>query len=120
MKYRKKPVVVEAVRWMGGIESLGEIEKLKGVPFSKDELMDIVKNYEIRICTPEGEMTASLGDYIIRGVHGEIYPCKPDIFEETYEMAGGRSRGTFDEERFGVVEDDEMSVAEEMWRKTRR
>lgn len=103
MKYRKKPVVVEAVRWMGSIESLGEIEKLQGFSFSKDEVVDIVRSDEIRIRTPEGVMTASLGDYIIRGVHGEIYPCKPDIFEETYEMA----------------EDEEMSVAEEMWRKTR-
>lgn len=89
MKYRKKPVVVDAVRWMGDIASLGEIEELKGVPFSKDEVVDIMKSDEIRICTPEGEMTASLGDYIIRGVRGEIYPCKPDIFEETYEMAEG-------------------------------
>lgn len=103
MKYRKKPVVVEAVQWTGDIESLGEIEKLQGFSFSKDEIVDIVRSDEIRIRTLEGEMTASLGDYIIRGVHGEIYPCKPDIFEETYEMA----------------EDEESSVAEEMWRKTR-
>ena len=87
MKYRKKPVVVDAVRWTGDIESLGEIEKLQGFSFSKDEVVGIVMNDEIRIRTPEGEMTASLGDYIIRGVRGEIYPCKPDIFEETYEMA---------------------------------
>lgn len=86
MKYRKKPVVVDAVRWTGDIESLGEIEKLQGFSFSKDKVVDIVKSDEIRIHTLEGEMTASLGDYIIRGVHGELYPCKPDIFEETYEV----------------------------------
>ena len=40
---------------------------------------------ELRIGTLEGTMTAQLGDYIIRGVNGEFYPCKPDIFEKTYE-----------------------------------
>lgn len=57
MKYRKKPVVVEA--------------------YQTDK--------EVVIHTLEGDMTASVGDYIITGVNGEQYPCKPDIFEKTYE-----------------------------------
>ena len=56
-KYRKKPVIIEA--------------------YQTDK--------EIDIDTLEGVMHASVGDYIITGVHGEQYPCKPDIFEETYE-----------------------------------
>lgn len=59
MKYRKKPVVIEA--------------------YQTDE--------EIIIHTLEGDMKASVGDYIITGVNGEQYPCKPDIFEKTYEPA---------------------------------
>ena len=57
-KYRKKPVVIEAYR----------------------------TETERDILTLEGVMHASVGDYIITGVHGEQYPCKPDIFEETYEL----------------------------------
>ena len=58
MKYRKKPVVVEAYK----------------------------TDKEIVIHTLEGDMKASIGDYIITGVNGEQYPCKPDIFEKTYEV----------------------------------
>lgn len=57
-KYRKKPVIIEA--------------------FQTDK--------EIDIKTLEGVMHANIGDYIITGVHGEQYPCKPDIFKETYEL----------------------------------
>ena len=59
-KYRKKPVVIEA--------------------YQTDK--------EIDIPTLEGTMHASVGDYIIRGVNGELYPCKPDIFEKTYDKVG--------------------------------
>jgi len=80
-KYCKKPVIVEAIRWIGDIESFEEIQALNpGVTLVPDWTSDT-------ICIPtlEGDHTASLGDFIIRGVHGELYPCKPDIFEETYE-----------------------------------
>ena len=75
-KYRKKPVVIEAIQWTS--ENLSEIDK-----FTRGK----VKNHESVLIIPtlEGEMYASLSDYIIKGVNGELYPCKPDIFDKTYE-----------------------------------
>jgi hypothetical protein len=78
VKYRKLPVVIDAehftssdhgsaiAAWCGGSNDLSP--------------------GQIQISTLEGIMTATLGDYVIRGVHGEFYPCKPDIFEATYEV----------------------------------
>ncbi|WP_048800710.1 hypothetical protein [Streptococcus constellatus] len=79
MKYRKKPVVIEAVKWTGN-----------NVKDLADFMGESQINYEIEtrkmfIRTLEGIMEASVGDYIIKGVQGEFYPCKPDIFAETYE-----------------------------------
>lgn len=86
MKYRKKPVVVDAFHWTGD-GHLDDISWL--IQATKDGDIYFEKcgtpNLEIKIKTLEGVMTASLGDYIIRGINGEIYPCKPDIFEKTYE-----------------------------------
>lgn len=75
-KYRKKPVTIEAIQWNG--ENLSEIDK-----FTQGK----VKNHESVLIIPtlEGDMYASLNDYIIKGVNGEFYPCKPDIFAKTYE-----------------------------------
>ncbi len=81
MKYRKKPVVIDAVQWKG--DNIGEILLL-----SKDGSRDIgeeVFGDTLTISTLEGDMTANLNDWIIKGVSGECYPCKPDIFEITYE-----------------------------------
>lgn len=78
MKYRKKPVVIEAVQWNG--RNLEEIKEFVG-----DSM--IYKTY-IEIKTLEGVYMCSKGDYIIKGVQGEFYPCKPDIFEQTYEQVG--------------------------------
>jgi DNA-directed RNA polymerase subunit RPC12/RpoP len=85
-KYRKKPVVVEAVQWTGKnfeelAELIGSLEE--GRPERRavyDEL-----DMTLKIKTLEGVMAANPGDYIIQGVQGELYPCKPDIFEATYE-----------------------------------
>ena len=85
MKYRKKPVVIEAVQFFNTTES---IEKLSGFVDNQDVVVDY-KNPEkpiMKIETLEGIMSASEGDYIIKGVNGEFYPCKPDIFEKTYEL----------------------------------
>ena len=90
MKFRKKPVVIEAFRM--------------GIDYIPDEFMDKVsdgtitlhgsstafhdgKDTNADIKTLEGTMHADYGDYIIRGVSGEFYPCKPDIFAKTYESA---------------------------------
>lgn len=77
MRYRKKPVEIEAVQWTG--ENLEEIEG-----FAKGALVHRGP-VNIAISTLEGLMRASKGDYIIKGIAGEFYPCKPDIFKATYE-----------------------------------
>lgn len=82
-QYRKKPVVIEAWQFTDK---------------TKDRLLHDLRSLQMNIeptrkhgkpaliiPTLEGEMIASIGDYIIRGVNGELYPCKPDIFEKTYE-----------------------------------
>ena len=78
-KYQKKPVVIEAVQWDGTDKSLGEI-----IHWMDCELRNLEDN-KLGIETLEGLMEASVGDFIIKGVKGEFYPCKPDIFEQTYE-----------------------------------
>ena len=78
-KFRKKPVVIEAVQWTG--KNLDEVNRFIG-DGQDDELRPGVP---ILIETSEGDMTAQVGDWIIRGIKGELYPCKPDIFAATYE-----------------------------------
>lgn len=75
-KYRKKPVVISALKWTG--DNIAEVLR-----FSSD--CSIVKSNELKIKTLEGPMNASIGDYIIKGVKGEVYACKPDVFEMTYD-----------------------------------
>ena len=76
-QYRKKPVIISAAQFDGTIDSVEEMY----IPEISQEL----GSRTIQIPTLEGEMTASPGDFIIKGVNGEFYPCKPDIFEKTYE-----------------------------------
>lgn len=83
-KYRKKPVVIEATQYfpdnttdiVGLIYTLGE----DGVDYGSG-----IPGVSVSIKTLEGRMKVSVGDWIITGVNGEIYPCKPDIFAKTYE-----------------------------------
>lgn len=87
--YRKKPVDVQAVQFTGDPDSAAEIERWilaeGGAASYETTDMDTVKGF-IGIQTLEGRMHAVPGDYVIRGVHGEFYPCKPNIFNETYEV----------------------------------
>ena len=83
-QYRKKPVVIEAIQFNG--KNAEEIEQwsnnnVKRGLVSEDTLTKVYLEIE----TLEGTMTAQLNDYIIKGVSGEFYPCKPDIFEKTYD-----------------------------------
>lgn len=78
-KYVKKPVVISALQWTG--DNILEMCNFTGKEGGK-----LLKNDELYIDTLEGTMHASIGDYIICGVDGEFYPCKPDIFEKTYEI----------------------------------
>ena len=78
-KYRKKPVIVEAVIWTGN--NIDEVKEL-----AKNAVENIIfVNNNLYIETLEGNMKVSIGDYIIKGIKEEFYPCKPDIFKETYE-----------------------------------
>jgi len=87
-QYRKKPVVVEAIQWNGGAVSTILIQRFMGRELEVLGVQNMdIKTGGLVIPTLEGDMTASIGDYIIKGVKGEFYPCKPDIFEATYELA---------------------------------
>lgn len=84
MRYRKKPVVIEAVQWTG--ENLSECKLFLGDWYLHHYAeRRLGGRNEIIIITLEGRHIASVGDYLIRGVRGEHYSCKPDIFEQTYE-----------------------------------
>lgn len=78
-KFRKKPVVIEAVRYNG--ENIAQIHH-----FCEGAATGPVCDGTMEIHTLEGIMTSNVGDWIIKGVNGEFYPCKPDIFEKTYEL----------------------------------
>jgi len=98
-KYRKKPVVIDAVQF----KLVKEIPCKFGTAkeYNDDEIANFIGNIVRTVTEPNGEpeghtyfeietlegtMKASLGDYIIKDVKGEFYPCKPDIFEQTYEL----------------------------------
>ena len=81
MKFRKKPVVIEAIQFNGS--NLDEILQWGD---ANDTCMSGTR-YGVTIGTLEGNMTASIGDWVIKGGKGEFYPCKPDIFAATYEVA---------------------------------
>ena len=82
MKYRKLPVVIDAIQLEDSVECMEALSNLGLDPivFSYAD-----KDPVLRIETVEGTMIAEIGDFIIKGVNGEFYPCKPDIFYKTYE-----------------------------------
>lgn len=82
-KYRKKPVVIEAVQFKDDIKSLIELSTLMN-GYVKVDYTD-PNHPVVKISTLEGTLNAQVGDYIVRGINGEFYPVKPDIFEATYE-----------------------------------
>lgn len=89
MKYKKKPVVIEAIQWIGN--NLEEIKNFVGEQLEYDiedsawQVGKSAPHVTVKIKTLEGVMEARKGDYIIKGVNGEFYPCKPDVFEKTYD-----------------------------------
>lgn len=88
IKAVKKPVEIETVQWTGINRS--EIEQFCGyqnVEFKVD-IIDSTIGLQLIVKTLEGDMVANRGDYIIKGVKGEFYPCKEDIFKATYDIAG--------------------------------
>ena len=92
MKYRKKPVVIEAFKYDG------DLMNSKGKYYVPEWAVEALKNKTLEIAsygdappcelyvnTLEGQMHVQVGDYVIQGIQGELYPCKADIFEQTYE-----------------------------------
>lgn len=79
MKYRKKPVVVEAVQYHDNEKGLNAV-----LQFVPEDCVDVLPD-RLQIKTLEGWMEVTPGDYVIRGLRGEFYPCKADAFAETYE-----------------------------------
>lgn len=84
-RFRKKPVVIEAFRWTGGPDQ--EEDPVWAVEAIEARRMYYQGGQEpcMTIETSEGTMRANVGDWIIRGVEGELYPCRPSVFEATYE-----------------------------------
>ena len=93
-KYKKKPVEIEAFQYDGDLKgrdgnyyvpdwAVKAFEE--GIMFY-DSLSDREEPYELFINTLEGKHHVSINDYVIQGVNGELYPCKPDIFEKTYDL----------------------------------
>lgn len=80
MKFRKRPVVIEAMHYEGGVPSDELGEWLAACIWNHG-----TNDARLRLYTLEGWMTVNPGDWVIKGVRGEFYPCKPDIFAETYE-----------------------------------
>lgn len=82
-KYRKKPVEIEAIQYIGN--NVEEVEEFVGNQLLRYNNTQEENDYSLGIPTLEGIMKASVEDYIIRGVRNEFYPCKPEIFRITYD-----------------------------------
>lgn len=83
-KYRKKPIVIEAVQFTGGAYSIRKIVDELKIPIDLYEFTN-GSDGEFHIYTLEGTHRADVGDWIVKGIKGEFYPVKPEIFEVTYE-----------------------------------
>ena len=89
-KFRKKPVEIEAIQFTGGAENRTDVLNFTGMEAQNAKSIYWRANDgdgELVIRTLEGDLIGAVGDWIIRGVKGEVYPCKPDIFEITYDAA---------------------------------
>lgn len=109
MRLRKKPVEVEAVLFANdNNKTLTDIQKF----MNDNDLRVSYKEPEkpvIIIPTLEGDMRASVGDYIIKGINGEFYPCKPDVFKKTYEPVNGIDDATGKQEPASNIKPQSMS-----------
>jgi len=92
MKCRKKPILVDYIQWTGDnlfdvitfTDKKPELNHMVAMD-GWETYQNLVKDEGLKIYTLEGVMNASIGDFIMRGVQGELYPCKPDIWEATYD-----------------------------------
>lgn len=98
MKYQKKPIVIDAIRWTGqNIDDVMSLVDWDLLPKDGENVNPGIghspSSGQLTIPTLEGTMTASAGDWIIKGVKGELYPCKHEIFEATYELCTNTEGG---------------------------
>jgi hypothetical protein len=122
MKFRKKPVVIEAIQWTGNnelqiMEFVGKHLQVSKPPYWIEYEMNVPdEGYNISIPTLEGAMKASRQDWIIKGLKGEFYPCKPDVFEMTYEPHGTPDYKEF---WYEANEGGPKKKLDELWGKTK-
>ena len=106
--YRKKPVMIEAYLWDGGYESAMRIMEWSG---QQVVMVDVgTGNETLSIKTLEGVMTGNKGDFIIRGTQGEYYPCKPVIFEDSYEELVEEEKPWWAEQNERLITDEEYET----------
>ena len=84
MRFRKKPVIIEAVKFLGE-GCFSDKPEWLDIALREEKVRRLLEPNTLIVETLEGPIFATIGDYIIQGVKGELYPCKPDIFEMTYE-----------------------------------
>ena len=84
-KYRKRPVEIEALQWCGNTVEMAEFLNMPNLA-----AYHTYGRCTLQVHTLEGVMDAAFGDYVIKGIAGEFYPCKPEIFEQTYEEVVGK------------------------------
>jgi hypothetical protein len=89
-KYRKKPIIIDAIQWTGAnapevFAAFPDVATISALISRHAKHALVYDGVVLSIVTLEGTMVASVGDWIIKGVSGELYPCKPDIFDLTYE-----------------------------------
>ena len=106
-RFTKNPVTIDAIKWTGS--NLREVIAFTDGPpdtrsihagMAWEAYVDLVARDGLKIYTLEGKMLANIGDWIIRGIKGEYYPCKPDIFEATYTSAPQAQADARDAERY--------------------
>ncbi len=115
-QFRKKPVVIEAVQFDGSAENREIVLNFTGFCAKNAKTIywrEEDQGGQIVIRTLEGDLIAVLGDWIIRGVKGEVYPCKPDIFAATYEPAALQPDPSLREEIARVIFD--KAVGAKQW-----
>jgi hypothetical protein len=93
MRYTKKPITIEAIQFTDA--TLGTLDAISEFMEQEQEIVfdDNTADPKIKIQTLEGPIFASIGDMIIKGIHGEFYPCKPDIFNKSYDKEGLVDKG---------------------------
>lgn len=117
-QYRKKPVVIEAIQWNGNRFEDTPPEWFRAAMYAEPGTPGFLMRIgdKLVIETLEGQVWAAPGDWIIRGVKGELYPCKPDIFAATYEVASTVAARELDVEAERPVFDDPIRLGEDPYK----